>query len=107
MSFYCYLLQSNQTKNSSRSYIGFTTNPQRRIRQHNGEITLGAKKTLKHRPWKYILIISGFPNKIVALQFEWQFQHPFESRIVRDHLDVRQTNHQKVGKGNYISYQFC
>lgn len=29
------------------------------------------------------MIVSGFPNKIVALQFEWQLQHPAESRIVR------------------------
>lgn len=86
--FYCYLIYSIKKKNSLNYYIGFTTNPIKRIRQHNGEILYGAKKTIKNRPWKYILIISGFINKIIALQFEWQFQHPFESRIIRNKLNI-------------------
>jgi structure-specific endonuclease subunit SLX1 len=93
--FHCYLLRSVKTERSTRCYIGFTTHPQRRIRQHNGEIKSGAKKTSSHRPWKYILIVSGFPNKIVALQFEWQFQHPLESRIVRDRISI----HRKWSQG--------
>jgi structure-specific endonuclease subunit SLX1 len=55
----------------------------------------GAKRTAKHRPWKYLVIISGFPNKVIALQFEWQFQHPLESRIVRKEMKI----HQKWSKG--------
>jgi structure-specific endonuclease subunit SLX1 len=87
--FHVYLLRSVKTEKSTRCYIGFTTHPQRRIRQHNGDIKAGAKKTSAHRPWRYILVVSGFPNKIVALQFEWQFQHPLESRVVRDRINIR------------------
>lgn len=86
--YYCYLLKSIKTRNSSSTYIGFTVDNNRRLRQHNGEITAGAKKTSKGRPWEHIAIISGFPNKIVALQFEWQWQHPSMSRLVREVLTV-------------------
>jgi hypothetical protein len=49
--FACYLLTSLQPRYAQHTYIGFTVNPQRRIRQHNGEISAGAKKTRTKRPW--------------------------------------------------------
>mmetsp|Transcript_11992 Transcript_11992/g.36544 ORF Transcript_11992/g.36544 Transcript_11992/m.36544 type:complete len:83 (-) Transcript_11992:880-1128(-) len=41
--FGCYLLRSCSEKRGSkgRTYIGFTTNPARRLRQHNGELKNG------------------------------------------------------------------
>lgn len=59
----------------------------KRLRQHNGEIKNGARKTSRRRPWSHIAIVSGFPNKIVALQFEWQWQNPKLSRIIKHCLD--------------------
>ena len=44
--FGCYLLTSLAPKFLLHTYIGFTVNPQRRIRQHNGEISNGAKKAI-------------------------------------------------------------
>ncbi|CAK9033313.1 unnamed protein product [Durusdinium trenchii] len=78
----CYLLQS--LTNSNRTYIGFTMDPRRRLRQHNGEITAGANRTKRWRPWQMILCVWGFPNKVLALQFEFAWQHPNVCRNVRD-----------------------
>ena len=46
----------------------FTVNPRRRIRQHNGEITSGAWRTKRKRPWEMVLCIYGFPTNVSALQ---------------------------------------
>lgn len=80
----CYLLQSISKPN--QTYIGFTMDPSRRIRQHNGEIAAGAIKTQKYRPWKMILCVWGLPNKIAALQFEFAWQNPALCRHVKEHV---------------------
>uniref|UniRef100_A0A803PVU3 Structure-specific endonuclease subunit SLX1 homolog n=3 Tax=Cannabis sativa TaxID=3483 RepID=A0A803PVU3_CANSA len=81
--FACYLLVSLNPRHKSHTYIGFTVNPRRRIRQHNGEIGCGAFRTKKKRPWEMVLCIYGFPTNVSALQFEWAWQHPTESLAVR------------------------
>ncbi|PHT57096.1 hypothetical protein CQW23_05582 [Capsicum baccatum] len=81
--FGCYLLTSLSPRFKGHTYIGFTVNPRRRIRQHNGEVKMGAWRTKKKRPWEMILCIYGFPTNVSALQFEWAWQHPVESRAVR------------------------
>ena len=44
--------------------------------KHNGEICGGAKYTASKGPgWKHVCIVSGFQNKIQALQFEWAVKH--------------------------------
>ncbi|KAK3126704.1 hypothetical protein QOZ80_7AG0560970 [Eleusine coracana subsp. coracana] len=82
--FCCYLLRSMCPRLKGRTYIGFTVNPRRRIRQHNGEISSGAWRTRKGRPWEMVLCIYGFPTNVAALQFEWAWQHPRESLAVRE-----------------------
>ncbi|XP_074581205.1 uncharacterized protein LOC141837726 [Curcuma longa] len=81
--FACYLLASLCPRHKGRTYIGFTVNPRRRIRQHNGEIRCGASRTKRGRPWEMTLCIYGFPSNVSALQFEWAWQHPTESLAVR------------------------
>jgi predicted GIY-YIG superfamily endonuclease len=68
--WFCYLLQS---EDKQRTYIGATVNPDRRLRQHNGEICGGACAT-KGRSWKRVALMKGFPNEVAALQFEWAWK---------------------------------
>ena len=70
----CYILQSESSPTST--YVGATVDMKRRIRQHNGEIKGGARRTRMRRPWNIFAIVSGFPDKISALQFEWRMHHP-------------------------------
>eukprot|EP01031_Cornospumella_fuschlensis_P033384 gene33384-40388_t len=82
-SFSCYLLRSLATPKSTASYIGFSIDPHHRLRQHNGEVAAGAYHTSKYRPWIHVVIVTGFPNKVLALQFEWIWQHPDKSRFLK------------------------
>ena len=85
--FFCYILCSLNEKYLNGTYIGFTDDPLHRIRQHNGEIKGGAKFTKRRRPWKLILVISNFPNKIAALKFEWAWQNPFCSNFIKEDIE--------------------
>lgn len=59
-----YLLVSGR-----RTYIGATTNLDRRLRQHNGEIRGGARST-RGRQWIVACYIAGFPNRSEAYRWE-------------------------------------
>lgn len=101
--FAVYLLQSIKPradgKINGKTYIGCTVNPQRRLRQHNGEITMGAKKTSRSRPWEMVLVCYGFPSLSAALQFEWAWQHPHVSIAVRDAAALLPTRGQNTVRG--------
>ena len=66
---YVYLLT-----NGSKTYIGATIDPDRRLRQHNSELSGGARAT-KGSIWKRVLFISGIPDWRTALQLEWAWKH--------------------------------
>lgn len=55
---------------TGRTYVGATTNPYRRLRQHNGEIKGGAKNTRGFRPWSLIRIIGPIDTQSQALKEE-------------------------------------
>jgi predicted GIY-YIG superfamily endonuclease len=69
MSFACYCLVSE----TGRTYVGFSVNLDRRLRQHNGELVGGAKAT-KGLSWKRMCSVAGFPTQQAALQFEWKWK---------------------------------
>ena len=78
----CYILKSAKHL-SNYTYNGYTVNIQRRIRQHNGEITGGARTTKAKRPWEYIMIIASSDeafNKNRALSLEWHLRYPTNKR---------------------------
>ena len=66
---HCYLLISG-----TRTYIGATYDPDHRLRQHNGEITGGAKATSGHK-WERVMLVSGFADWRTTLQFEWAWKY--------------------------------
>lgn len=86
--FHCYLLRSLNPDHPLKTYIGFTTNPSRRLRQHNGILKAGgANRTKKSgRPWTFVAILHGFQDKITALQFEWAWQNVDKSKAFREAL---------------------
>ena len=51
-------------------YVGATTQPARRIRQHNGEIVGGGKYTAKHRPWVPRALYGPYANQSEAMKAE-------------------------------------
>jgi structure-specific endonuclease subunit SLX1 len=74
MSSYVYLLESTD----GATYVGATVDPDRRLRQHNKEITGGAHATgtrvSRGEVWRRVCYIAGFPDWQAALQFEWRFK---------------------------------
>ena len=77
----CYIVRSRV---SNRVYIGYTVNFNHRLRQHNGEITGGAKRTRRWRPWIPVCIIQGFYEASSALRFEYRLQHPKRRRKAKE-----------------------
>lgn len=96
--FHCYLLRSLDPLHPHLSYIGYTTNPHRRLRQHNGLLKNGGalRTRRKGRPWEFATIVGGFPTSKQALQFEWHWQHPAKSKLIK--LELGGVEASKLGR---------
>lgn len=73
-SFFVYLLEAT----NKSTYVGATIDIDRRLRQHNKEISGGAvatgMKVAKGETWRRHCYVSGFPTWQAALQFEWRWK---------------------------------
>ena len=76
--YFVYIIKGINLKNRTKFYIGFTNNLHRRIRQHNCELTGGAKAT-KGYIWSYCAIFANIDNNITGLQIEWRLKHSTKS----------------------------
>jgi predicted GIY-YIG superfamily endonuclease len=61
-------------------YIGKTCDLPRRIRQHNGEISGGARATRGRGPWRPVAVVSGFETESQALMAEWRLKKAARGR---------------------------
>jgi predicted GIY-YIG superfamily endonuclease len=112
---YVYLLVCSDNS----TYVGATVDLNRRLRQHNGEITGGAKQTTskvkKGKTWKRVCHVSGFPDWTATLQFEWRWKHisrkfpaslfPLERRMraLKDLLNLPQSTSKAVPYADWPS----
>jgi len=56
-------------------YVGASTDPLRRLRQHNGEIVGGGRYTSKHRPWELRAVYGTYLGQSEALRAERALKH--------------------------------
>ena len=75
MSFFVYLLITKQ-KNKLISYVGYTSNLQKRLKLHN--TSKGAKFT-KGRKWK-IAYLKKYKSKIIAMKEEYKLKKNYKLR---------------------------
>lgn len=69
-SYCCYIIENGRS-----TYVGITNNRVKRLRQHNSEISGGAKYTSSRGPgWKYVCVITNL-DKITSMQLEWAIKH--------------------------------
>ena len=76
---YCYII-----KNNNRTYIGYTIDPPRRLKQHNGIIKGGAKSTSILSNWEFLAILTSNDPKFtknLALSIEWNLKNPLGKKI--------------------------
>ena len=78
--WFTYILLSKTTR---RTYVGVTTDVDRRARQHNGELTGGARTTRYGRPWQIGQIHGPYDSRGEAQSLE----HRLRRRRGRERLD--------------------
>ena len=79
--YYCYCLF---TEDLRQTYVGATVDPDHRLRQHNGEIVGGARRTKmglgQGHVWKQACVLRGIPTWTAALQIEWRWKQLSRTR---------------------------
>lgn len=57
-----------------RTYVGISTDPARRLLQHNGEQAGGARSTRSGRPWTIARILGPFQSRAGAQRVEHELK---------------------------------
>jgi predicted GIY-YIG superfamily endonuclease len=78
------------SQSGQKSYTGVTNNITRRLRQHNGELHGGARRTHGDQ-WRVAFVVSGFDCDRTARQFEWRMH--------------RKCRHRGTGAGNPVLHR--
>ena len=69
VTWHVYVLLSATT---GTTYAGSTTDAERRLAQHNGELPGGAKATRAGRPWQLAVLYGPFADRAEAQAAEYQ-----------------------------------
>ena len=69
--WWVYVLRS---ANLQRTYVGITTDPVRRLAQHNGDRAGGARATRAHRPWAVGAVFGPYETRGEATRIELQIK---------------------------------
>ncbi len=69
-----------------RTYVGITTDPERRVAQHNGALRGGARTTRAGRPWRLGALYGPFPDRGSALRAELAVKRLRGNRRLRSPL---------------------
>ena len=77
---------------ANRTYLGVTTNVERRLRQHRGEIVGGARYTTRIQAahptsvWQLVATLSPFPNQSEVTR--WERLLKLKTRGLKQRLDA-------------------
>jgi len=74
--WWVYVIQSQKPRGGKKGplpglfYVGASTDPERRLRQHNGQIRGGARSTSMNRPHALMAVYGPYANRSEALKAE-------------------------------------
>ena len=77
--WYCYILRCLNEQHKNLTYNGSTNDPVRRLRQHMGYISGGAKAT-RGKQWEIYALVTGFTDHNNCLSAEWRIKHTTGAR---------------------------
>lgn len=83
--WYVYIIESSSSKAKDGFgyfYIGISTDTYKRLRQHNGEISKGAKYTENHRPWT-LIYTETYDTRSEACKREYELKQLSRSEKVK------------------------